>query len=55
MSRITDLIAGGYLPRHCTDPYCAKCIARARWYRRKGWRSGKNSARKNPRKEVMPS
>jgi hypothetical protein len=55
VSRITDLLATGYIARHCTDPHCAKCIARARWYRRKGWQTGKAPARKNNRKEVMPS
>jgi hypothetical protein len=47
VSRITDLLASGYIARHCTDPYCGKCIARARWYRRKARRSGKSPARKN--------
>lgn len=55
MSRITDLLVSEYLTRHCTDPYCAKCVARSRWNRRKGWRSGKAPARKNSRKEGMPS
>jgi hypothetical protein len=55
VSRISDLLASGYIARHCTNPRCAKCSARARWYRRKGWRASKTQVRKNSRKEVMPS
>ncbi len=51
MSRITDLLAAEYIIRHCTDPYCAKCIARARWHRRKGWRTRKTPVRKNTRRK----
>jgi hypothetical protein len=54
MSRITDLITAEYL-RHCTNVKCEKCLARARWSRRKAWRSSKDPSRKNTRKEVMPS
>ena len=48
MSRITDLIVIGYIVQgQCADPTCQKCRARSRWHRRKGWRTGKTSARKN--------
>jgi hypothetical protein len=54
MSRITDLMAIEYIARsHCADPTCQKCSARARWLRRKGWRTNKTSTRKAQRKEVM--
>lgn len=49
MSRVTDILAAGYIARHCTTPGCAKCIARARWYRRKARRSGQ--PRKNTNTE----
>jgi hypothetical protein len=55
VSRISDLLAAEYIARHCANPQCTKCIARARWYRRKGWRAAKTSTRKSSRKEVMPS
>jgi hypothetical protein len=41
VSPMNDLLTGGYLARHCTEPHCGKCSARARWYRRKARRSGK--------------
>jgi hypothetical protein len=47
MSRMTDLLAVGYMARHCTEPQCAKCSARARWYRRKARHSGKSRVRTN--------
>jgi len=48
MSRITDLMTMEYIAQiHCTDPTCQKCTARLRWLRRKAWRTGKTSARKN--------
>jgi hypothetical protein len=51
MSRINDLLAAEYIGRHCTNPECRKCRARAHWYRRKAWRSGKKPVRiKNRRK-----
>jgi len=46
MSRATDIAAVTYAVRHCTEYGCPKCAARARWNRRKGWRSPK-SLRKN--------
>jgi hypothetical protein len=55
VSRISDLIAATEIARHCLDPQCGKCQARARWYRRKARRHGKAPARKSNRKEVMPS
>jgi hypothetical protein len=33
--------------RDCTGYRCRKCAARARWYRRKAPRSGKNRARRH--------
>ena len=62
MSRITDLasttpiaysdlLSAETIARHCTDPQCRKCRARARWNRRKAWRSRKEPIRrKNERK-----
>jgi hypothetical protein len=50
VSRMSDLLATGYIGRHCTEPQCAKCIARARWYRRKARRSENNKIRKNTRR-----
>jgi hypothetical protein len=48
VSRITDLMAIEYIARsHCAELTCQKCSARFRWLRRKGWRAGKASARKN--------
>lgn len=48
MTRITDILTAGYVTnRHCADPACPKCIARARWYRRKGWRTAKTQIRKD--------
>jgi hypothetical protein len=48
VSRITDLTAIEYVARsHCSDPRCQKCSARFRWLRRKGWRIGKTTSRKN--------
>jgi hypothetical protein len=42
-SEINDVIPAR---RHCTESGCRKCIARARWNRRKGWRSRKTLARR---------
>ena len=50
MSRISDLIAVTEIARHCTDPQCGKCRARARWYRRKARSSGKTARKGNGRK-----
>jgi hypothetical protein len=36
-----------YAVRHCTEYGCEKCAARARWQRRKGWCSRKNSIRRS--------
>jgi hypothetical protein len=49
VSRITDLIALEYAAQghYCADPACQKCSARFRWLRRKGWRTGKTTVRKN--------
>jgi hypothetical protein len=48
---MSDLPASDCAGRHCTEPQCAKCMARARWYRRKARRSGKNKVRKNARRK----
>jgi hypothetical protein len=45
MSRVTDIIAATYAVRHRSEYGSPKAIARARWNRRKKWRSRKNSAR----------
>jgi hypothetical protein len=47
MSRVSEIIAVTYAVRHCANPRCGKCAARARWNRRKGWRSGKTTVRKS--------
>ena len=43
MSRVSEILAISYAARHCTVQGCPKCIARARWNRRK-----KRQSRKNP-------
>ena len=48
MSRITDLSAVVVISaRHCNEIDCKKCRARARWIRRKAWRSRKSPVRRN--------
>lgn len=39
-----EILAITYAKRHCTEYGCRKCAARARWKRRKKWRSHKNPA-----------
>ena len=46
MSRASEIIAVTYAVRHCTEYGCQKCIARARWNRRKKWQIRKNPARR---------
>ncbi len=46
MSRVTEVIAATYVARHCTEFGCRKCIARARWSRRKRWQSQKRPIRR---------
>jgi hypothetical protein len=46
MSRVTEVIAATYVARHCTEYGCRKCIARARWNRRKGWQTRKSPIRR---------
>jgi hypothetical protein len=46
MSRVSEIIAVTYMVRHCSEHGCRKCIARARWSRRKKWQSRKNPARR---------
>ena len=36
-----------YAARHCAEYGCPKCASRARWERRKGWRSRKNPVRRS--------
>ncbi len=50
MSRAAEIIAVTYVVRHCNEYGCRKCIARARWNRRKRWQSRKNSRRATGRK-----
>jgi hypothetical protein len=46
MSRISEILATAYAARHCTARGCPKCIACARWSRRKKWQSRKNPNRR---------
>ena len=46
MSRVSDNIAVTYAVRHCTEYGCRKCIACARWRRRKKWHSRKSPIRR---------
>lgn len=46
MNRPNNEIAISVTGRHCTNYQCRKCIARAKWYRRKAWRSSKNPNRR---------
>ena len=46
MTRAMESIAVTYAVRHCTEYGCRKCIARARWNRRKKWQSRKNPNRR---------
>lgn len=43
----SEMLAVERAKRHCTEYGCRKCKARARWNRRKRWRSRKNAARRN--------
>jgi hypothetical protein len=45
MSRTSEAIAATYIARHCTERGCRKCIASARWNRRKKWQSRKSPIR----------
>jgi len=47
MSRISDIMAITVVTRHCNEFGCRKCIARARWGRRKKWMSRKNPNRRS--------
>ncbi len=46
MSRATDLTAAVSAARHCADICCRKCRARARWNRRRAWRTRTSTARR---------
>ena len=41
MNRVSEIIAVTYAVRHCNEYGCRKCIARARWHRRRKWQSRK--------------
>ena len=47
MNRPTEELAVSVTNRHCTAFECRKCLARAKWYRRKAWRSSKRPNRRN--------
>ena len=47
MSRVAEIVVAAYVARHCTEYGCRKCIARARWSRRKKWQSRKSLIRRN--------
>jgi hypothetical protein len=40
-----EILATIYVTRHCTEYGCRKCIARARWNRRKKRHTRKRAAR----------
>lgn len=42
MSRAAEILAITVAVRHCNEYGCGKCIARARWGRRKKWQSRKS-------------
>jgi len=42
MSTTSETLAIARAKRHCAGYGCRKCAARARWSRRKGWRSRKS-------------
>jgi hypothetical protein len=46
MTRVSEIIAVTFAVRHCTEDGCRKCIARARWSRRKKWQSRKSPIRR---------
>jgi hypothetical protein len=43
----SEILAITYATRHCAKYGCEKCASRARWNRRKGWRSRKNPIRRS--------
>jgi hypothetical protein len=40
----SEILAIAYSSRHCTEYGCRKCAARARWHRRRQWRTRKKIA-----------
>ena len=46
MSRASEIMAITVAVRHCNEYGCRKCIARARWGRRKKWRTRKSPNRR---------
>jgi hypothetical protein len=46
MSRVSENIDATHAARHCNEYGCRKCIARARWNRRKKWQSRKSPTRR---------
>ena len=53
MSRASEILATTYAVRHCTVHGCRKCIARARWNRRKKMAIPEKPDPPRDRKEVM--
>jgi hypothetical protein len=47
MSRAGEIMAIAVAVRHCNEYGCRKCIARARWGRRKRWQSRKSPNRRS--------
>jgi hypothetical protein len=43
----SEILATIYVTRHCTQYGCRKCIAQARWNRRKKWHTRKNTTRRD--------
>ena len=46
MIYLSEILAITQAKRHCTEYGCRKCAARARWRRRKQWRSRKSPNRR---------
>jgi hypothetical protein len=47
----SEVLAVTYAARHCTEYGCRKCASRARWNRRKGWRTTKSPVRRSTRRK----
>jgi hypothetical protein len=47
VTRTSEILAITYAARHCSEYGCPKCASRARWERRKRWRSRKNPIRRS--------
>jgi hypothetical protein len=46
MSRASEILAITVAVRHCNENGCRKCLAHARWGRRKKWQSSKSPNRR---------